>query len=181
MLSWTPSRIASHGRLCSTFALCLERESSVTCTLVGVGIATYVQEGTLVQPSITAAEIVADAQEGAVITGYITGAGAAISVGFAADAWVMYSFCFQSQVVGTPTVALRSPSQPHIASQGCSRKMVVIRFAVCWLQPHLMCFALAGGLCSHTQGAAITQPSISSATISTSDVEAPSQLRGPFQ
>ena len=86
MLSWTPSRIASRGRLCSTFALCLERESNVTCALVGVGIATYVQEGTLVQPSITAAEVVADAQEGAVIKDYITGTGAAISVGITADA-----------------------------------------------------------------------------------------------
>ena len=92
MLSWTPSRITSHGRLSSAFTLCLERESSVTRTLVGVGIATWVQEGTLVQPSITAAEIVADAQEGAVIKDYLTGAGAAISVVFAADAWVMYSF-----------------------------------------------------------------------------------------
>jgi hypothetical protein len=70
----------------------LERESSVTRTLVGVGIATWVQGGTLVQPSITAAEVVADAQEGAVVKDHLTNAGAAISVGFAADAWVMYSF-----------------------------------------------------------------------------------------
>ena len=60
--------------------------------MVGVGIATWVQEGTLVQPSIAADEIVPDAQECAVIKDYLTGAGAAISVGFAADAWVMYSF-----------------------------------------------------------------------------------------
>ena len=47
--------------------MCLERESSVTCTLVGVGIAADVHDGALGQPSITAAEIVADAHEGAVI------------------------------------------------------------------------------------------------------------------
>ena len=70
----------------------LGRESSVTRTLVSVGIATWVQGGTLVQPSITAAEVVAAAQEGAVVKDHLTGAGAAISVGFAADAWVMYSF-----------------------------------------------------------------------------------------
>jgi hypothetical protein len=70
----------------------LERVSSVTRTLVGVGIATWVQGGTLVQPSITAAEVVADAQEGAVVKDYLTNVGAAISVGFAADAWVIYSF-----------------------------------------------------------------------------------------
>ena len=59
---------------------------------MGVGIATWVQEGTLVRPSITAAEIVPDAQECAVIKDHLTGAGAAISVGFTADTWVMYSF-----------------------------------------------------------------------------------------
>ena len=55
---------------------------------------------------------------------------------------VMYSSCFQSQVMGTPAVALRSPSllmRPHTALQGCSGQVVVIRFAGCWLQPHLMC------------------------------------------
>ena len=86
MLPWTPSRTASHGRLCSTVALCLERESSVTCTLVGVGIAANVQEGALVQPPITTSEIVADTHEGAITKGYLTGADAAISVRVAAEA-----------------------------------------------------------------------------------------------
>ena len=70
---------------------------------------------------------------------------------------VMYSFCFRSQVLGTPTVARRSQ-----------------------FQPHLMCFALAGGLCSHAQGAAVTQPSITSAATPTSGAEAPSQLPRPL-
>ena len=86
MLPWTPSRTASHGHLCSTLAMCLERESTVTRTLVGVGIAADAQEGALVQPPITAAEIVADTQEGAVTKGYLTGADAAISVRIAAEA-----------------------------------------------------------------------------------------------
>ena len=53
---------------------------------MGVGIAVDVQEGPLVQPSITAAEIVADTQEGAITKGYLTGADAAISVLIAAGA-----------------------------------------------------------------------------------------------
>jgi len=43
-----------------------------------------------------------------------------------------------------------------------------------------MCFALAGGLCSHPQDAATTQPSITSAAISTSSAEAPSRLPRPL-
>ena len=86
MLPWTPSRTASHGHLCYTLALCLERKSNVTCTLVGVGIEADIQEGALVQPAITAAEIVADTHEGAITKGYLTGADAAMSVQVAAEA-----------------------------------------------------------------------------------------------
>ena len=58
-------------------------------------------------PPISAAEIVADTQEGAITKSYLTGADAAISVRIAAEAYGDVLAMFRSQVLGTPTVALR--------------------------------------------------------------------------